>query len=214
MTKKLLITRPEHDLVTRYLSEWFREVIDLAYTKGYQVTDIKQERVNKQLVEKYLQKNNFKTILFNGHGTQNTITGHNNQPLIIEQHNENLLRNADIHALSCQAGKSLGASCIQQGANTFIGYREDFVFLTQKNRECTPSNDNIAKAFKKPAINAPINLIKGTKPKQAYDKAIHAYKQEITEHTSSEETPLAKDIRFWLFWNMSSLTIHNQPPHL
>jgi len=41
MNRILLITRPDHDVTTRYLSAWSKEIIELADKKNIQVMDLK-----------------------------------------------------------------------------------------------------------------------------------------------------------------------------
>jgi len=40
MTGQILITRPEHDYATRYLSVWAGKTFEIAKTKGYSIDDI------------------------------------------------------------------------------------------------------------------------------------------------------------------------------
>src|SRR3990167_1785295 len=46
MTKRLLLTRPDHDYATRYLSAWAEKFFDLAKKKGCSIIDLRRERAN------------------------------------------------------------------------------------------------------------------------------------------------------------------------
>ena len=46
--KKLLIIRPEHDDTTYYLSNWSKNTINFAQSKGIKVLDLPKKRANKK----------------------------------------------------------------------------------------------------------------------------------------------------------------------
>ncbi len=45
---KLLVTRPQHDITTHYISSWAQEIIDLAKKKSIDTIDLCREKVNKK----------------------------------------------------------------------------------------------------------------------------------------------------------------------
>jgi len=58
MNKVILITRPDHDITTRYLSRWANQVIELADRKGVEVLDLKRAKANKKEFEGRIKKKN------------------------------------------------------------------------------------------------------------------------------------------------------------
>ena len=53
MVKKMLVTRPRHDVATEYLYEFSKEVIKRAkQTQGVHVTDLAAAQANRTLLEK------------------------------------------------------------------------------------------------------------------------------------------------------------------
>ena len=82
MADTLLMTRPEHDDTTYYLSSWSKEVLEFAENKGLNVFDLHREKANREEVEKKLRKFSPKLVVLNGHGDEDTVAGHKNQPLI------------------------------------------------------------------------------------------------------------------------------------
>jgi len=56
MGKTLLITRPEHDAGTRYLSKWSEKIIDIAKDKGINVIDLHREKAGRDRVIGTLEK--------------------------------------------------------------------------------------------------------------------------------------------------------------
>ena len=52
--KTILFTRPEHDATTHYLSNWSKESIVVAESKGMKVLDLHREKAVKSEVENRL----------------------------------------------------------------------------------------------------------------------------------------------------------------
>ena len=44
----MIITRPEYDPSTRYLSAWSKEIIEAAHKKGMEVIDLHKNKANKR----------------------------------------------------------------------------------------------------------------------------------------------------------------------
>ena len=61
---KILITRPEHDDTTHYLSHWSRQAIDLAEKKGIKVFDLHRENANRQKFNGIIQKQKPNFVIF------------------------------------------------------------------------------------------------------------------------------------------------------
>lgn len=201
---KILVTCPDYDLVTRYISTWADEVIRFAPKYSIKIIPIIFKKVKREIIEQYLKKHKFSFVWFNGHGSKNSIFGHKNEILIQQNENEELLVNKIIYSLSCESGLELGKSCVDKGAKAFIGYRLPFGFLTDKNSECSPEDDNIASIFKEPSNIIPLTLIKGKSVKTAFKRSQEKFKDLIHKYSASENMPEAPTIRLWLFWNMSS----------
>lgn len=53
-----LITRPDHEPTTKYLSAWSEKVIKLAEDKGQKVIDLKSEKATRKEFEGRLSKLN------------------------------------------------------------------------------------------------------------------------------------------------------------
>ena len=58
MGKILLITRPEHDTGTRYLSRWSERIIDEAKNKGVRIIDLHKEQASRKRFLGTLTKSN------------------------------------------------------------------------------------------------------------------------------------------------------------
>src|SRR3989339_1998945 len=101
MNKAILITRPDHDLITTYLFQWSEYVINLANKKNIKVLDLSGKRANEKMFTSYIVKNEPILVFFNGHGDEDVITGYNNEPLVAVNKNEKLLEKKIVYARSC-----------------------------------------------------------------------------------------------------------------
>ena len=81
---KLLITRPEHDLETQYLSVWSKDIISLAEKQNISIKDLRGNLANMINFEKFVKKQNPSLILLNGHGNEFKVCGHENKDLLDE----------------------------------------------------------------------------------------------------------------------------------
>ena len=96
---KFLITRPKHEITVAYLFYWSQEILDFAAKRNIGFTDFKGKKANKNNVEKYLGKQKPRLVVFNGHGNATMICGHDDEPLIIRDKNENLLSSKIVYAV-------------------------------------------------------------------------------------------------------------------
>src|SRR3989338_9661118 len=119
---KLLITRPEHDPGTRYLSRWSERVIEEAQKRNFDVIDLHKEKATRKEFEGRVKKIQPEFILINGHGSENSVTGHDNEVLVQHGDNEALLHNRITYAVSCDSAAVLGTECVKKGKTTFLGY--------------------------------------------------------------------------------------------
>ena len=66
--EKFLITRPNHDDRVSYLHNWGKEILLFADKNNIKYSDFEGKEANRNEVTKFLQKQNPKLVLFNGHG--------------------------------------------------------------------------------------------------------------------------------------------------
>ncbi len=198
---KTLVTLPNSDLTTQYLACWASEVI-CEFEPSIYLLD--GERSDRTTVESFLKKRNIDFVWFNGHGSNSVICGYDNMKLIEENVNDKLLSGKICYSLSCNSAKSLGVSAVNKKCKAFIGYKAPFVFLTDKNKECTPEKDEIGSIFMTPSNIIPRSILKGKTVKQAYDKSQRVYRSLINKYSASDAIPEAPYIREALFWNMFS----------
>lgn len=194
---KILITKPRFDEATYYLSAWSKEIIDIAKLKGYIVYNLEEQKCVRKEFEKRIKKHTPDLVLFNGHGSYNTITGQNCEVLVETKKNTHLLNNKIIHAFACSSANLLGPNSIEEGARAFIGFKEDFVFLQDEVYSASPLKDKIAKHFLESTNIAPISIIKGNTVKEAFQRSQDAFEKSI-RYFESHYNVQNSHILFWL----------------
>jgi hypothetical protein len=114
MSRILVVTNPCDDRVTEYLDTWSEKAINLAKAQPDTfVYELRDKKANQAEFIKVVEEKQPRLILFNGHGNHDFITGFGQEILIRCGENEHYLKNAIIHAMSCNAGKTLGPACIK-----------------------------------------------------------------------------------------------------
>ena len=204
---KVLITLPNHDKVTAYLFAWSKEITKEKYQIEYKFLELEGKEANREKVESYLKKQNPKLVLFNGHGSDNFICGFKDNILIQSEVNDNLLKGKIVYALSCRSANILGKTAVKKGTDSFIGYEDDFVIVTDSEREATPLKDNIASSFLKPSNRLVISLLKGKTARESLDKSKEEFKKEIKKYLSSSYEEGTEQIISYLLWDMDNQVV-------
>lgn len=176
MHRTFLVTRPNHELVTNYLYFYSQALIDFAKKKQYLVTDLAGKLANPKEFHKQI-KNIFLLILLNGHGSPHIITGWNNQPLITAPVSDYDFHSAIVYARSCQSGKALGPYLLKKNARVFIGYRDNYIFITTEGQ--SPDKDVLAKLFLGPSNLIVKNLLNGRNVQKSDQKSRQAVQNNI-----------------------------------
>lgn len=205
MEKSLLITRPEHDLTTLYISKWSEKVIDEAKRKKVDVIDLHREKANKNRVAGILKKKaGIKMlVIFNGHGNADMVTGHDNEPLVTKD-NADVLSAKIVYARSCQSAKVLGKTAVAKGCLAYLGYQEDFIFLIDEDKITKPLEDAKAALFLEPSNYVINSLLKGHSAIDANNRSKNLFRKNLekvlTGKNSSEDRYAAR----FLYWDMTN----------
>ncbi len=201
-----LITRPEHDDTTHYLSYWSRENIDIAESNGFKVLDLHREKAEKEEFENKVRNLNPKLIMLNGHGSEDSVTGHKNQVLVKAGENEDLLKGRAVYALSCKSAKVLGPKSIQAGALNYTGFEDDFVFIYDPTLFSRPLIDKTAELFLMPSNIFVSSLLKGNDIAESFKRAQGAMQKNLyrTMSSSGQDSSLSR----FLWWNLRNFKSH------
>ena len=194
MQKSLLITCPEHDDATAYLTYFSKKIIDEAIIKSLKFTEVKDDNLNEKDFTSILKKLDPRLIVLNGHGTYNAIFGHKDNVIIKLNQNDHLLKEKIVYARSCNAGALLGQECVKDTKDgCFIGYNLPFIFYMDAKWTTKPHNDKIARLFIEPSNLIPISIIKGHSTLEAHNnckKKILRTLNKLVKDKQEPETPL------------------------
>ena len=163
--KSILITRPEHDLTTRYLSKWSVEIVDEAKAKHNDVVDLQGDKATRVRFISTLEKRNPRFVFLNGHGDEHTVCGHDDDILLNEE--DVAVQGKIVYARACKSAKELGPKVIANGADAFVGYDEDFVFVRDPERESRPTTDSVAEMFLEPSNHTALSILRGNSVEEA-----------------------------------------------
>src|SRR5260221_2554666 len=117
----ILITQPDFDKTTRYISAWSEEVAEFSLKKGDKTITLTGKRVNQAEFESIVTKTNPRLIMLNGHGNHEEILGQDNETILNSSSSQEITKDRIIYALSCSSAKLLGVNCVKKGTLAFIG---------------------------------------------------------------------------------------------
>ncbi|MFA5169769.1 MAG: hypothetical protein WC386_02765 [Candidatus Paceibacterota bacterium] len=201
---KILITRPEHDPLTRHLSYWNSKIIDYAKQKGVNIIDLHKEKANRKEFEGRVRKVDPSLILLNGHGDDSCVAGHDNEKIVETGQNEELLKGRITYAVACSSAKGLGLSCCANQDTAFIGYDEAFILNLDRHCLNNPLKDKRAERFLDPSNRIAFSLLKGHTCQESSENSKNAFKRKIIELLlMGNNDPDALDDAKDLLWNMN-----------
>jgi|SRR3989344_3590285 len=171
MRRGIILTLPRYDVVTEYLSVFSQEIEIEAEKKGIFLKPLKEEKVNREEFEKVINKLGCNFIVFNGHGSGDSLKGDKDKVLVKLGENDSILKNRLVYARSCEAASILGRESVKNSNGCFIGYNLPFEFYFDPEWSGNPIKDNFARPFLESSNLVPISLIKGNSALEAHERA-------------------------------------------
>ena len=207
----MLITLPDHDTPTRYISAWVQKiVIPVAERNNIVPHILKGKAVTKSKITEILTNETIQFASFNGHGDDKTITGYDYEPLITFGENHDLIKGKIVHAFACNSGKVLGKKC---KSKAFIGYDNSFMLVSDYMSETRPLKDKFATPIINCALEVPLQLVKKKTAKEAYEKSQETYQKMIDEYTISSSKYTTEELYAILpvlLWNKKCQVRHGE----
>lgn len=155
------MTLPRHDDVTEYLSQFSQQIEDLAKEKNIEIKSLRDKEAIRIIFEKIIKSQDYKMVVFNGHGSENSINGYK-ETILQAGVNDFLIKDRIVYARSCNAAVILGVKCTKNSKEgCFIGYDRPFQFYVNTKWTGNPLKDNTARVFLESSNLVPISLIKG-----------------------------------------------------
>ncbi|MEK7613102.1 MAG: hypothetical protein AAB449_03095 [Patescibacteria group bacterium] len=197
----VLITRPKHDLITRYLCVWSEEILAIARAHYITVYDLEGEKANRKNLESYIKNRPPSFVFLNGHGNAEVVTGHDNEPLVDIN---SRLPEVIVYARSCDAGQVLGSALIKNGTQAFIGYRRKFICGYTPEKMWKPLEDPIARLFLVPSNLIVSTLLKGHSVQDAHARSKEEMYKNFKKMISSKATYEERYSARWLWSNLNN----------
>lgn len=201
MEKNLLITRPENDDATYYLSKWSEKLIKEAGNRGIRIIDLWRKKANRKRFIGTVKKSGPKLLFLNGHGNVDIVSGHN-QEVILTVEDRVIIDNKIIYARSCRSGKVLGSVLTNQSAATYLGYKEDFWLGYHPEKISKPLEDERAALFLEPSNYIVHSLLKGHSAKDAHNKSKMLFAKNIEKLLIAGPKDENYGCRVALYWDM------------
>ena len=209
MHNPILVTRPKHDLVTRYLCAWCEEFVNEVRSKGIDVYDLEGTKATKSKFENYIKAHNPSFLFLNGHGDSATITGHDNKTLV--DSNTTLSSATVLYARSCDAGQILGPHLVKKGLCAFIGYKRKFILGYIPDKIWSPLKDPIAQLFLESSNLVPSTLVKGHTVEEAHVRSRTQMYSNFRKMVSSAATYEERYAARWLWSNLNNQVFFGNP---
>ncbi|MDO8656757.1 MAG: hypothetical protein Q7K45_05965 [Nanoarchaeota archaeon] len=207
MVKQFLITRPRHDKETSYLHSFSKAIVQIVKeNRAIRLTELDGLKANRKEVESSLSTTDQTLAFFNGHGDEETIYGHDDEP-ILDRDNVQLMDKKIVYALACSSLVGLGKLAIQNGARTYIGYRDEFMWVGDPSASAIPDKDKNAAPFRKVCHILIHSLVRGMPTGKSLEKTKAEYKKLIRTYGTSEDDPFGDvaAIGFALSWDLTCL---------
>lgn len=165
------------------------------------MVDLAKRRANAKEFSSVIKKTRPSLVVLNGHGSSSVVGGYDNEPLIIAGKNDILLSKTIVYARSCRSGDKLGPTSIKSGCAAYIGYNDDFVFVTETDKITRPLEDRTASFFLKPSNYVVISLLKGHSTEEADLRSKDLLRRNIQKLVTSAASKEEGDLVPYLLWN-------------
>jgi len=192
MNKIILLTRPEHDTATSYISYYAGLTIKQARDHSIACKDFHGKEVIVQEVHKFIIKQQPKLLFLNGHGSPEEIEG-NKGDILFSIKDKQLLKDKIIYARSCNLGAKFGKEIVDNGS--FIGYKVPFVFYTD-TIQGNPAKDKVANAIIEPTNEIINSLLKGNTAVVAHERSKASMRKNMNR-LLSEGAPMILIEALW-----------------
>ncbi len=191
--RTVLIVNANHDNATSYLKIWMDKILgEIKHAGDLRIIELMGVEANKSNVEEIIVKEKPSIVLFNCHGGERYICGHNFKILISMNDNDYFLNNTKVHAMACYAGKFLGPNIIKIGGLSYIGYSNEFKLITLKGAitDVDKASDPYAAILLNPAFTAIKSMTLGDSPRMAYANSQKSYAETMLKLLASNNSNL------------------------
>ena len=124
-----------------------------------------------------------------GHGDKDSFTGQNEAVILeVGRYNPREVKGKMIKLLSCQTGVALGPDLIKNGADAFLGYVDDYIWVMDSDLAAKPWADELAGTCLLPVVDGLNALLDGKTAGEAFEIEREGY----ARNAAAEEDELLK----------------------
>jgi len=175
-----MLTLPIYDLPTRSASGWLIRYVLPRSTPPQLLGPLDRRQPFQMLTMG-------DTIIGVGHGDPTAFCGHNNQ-VIMDTLSIPDVRGKLVILISCETAKELGPAIIQAGAASYIGFKEDLVWVMDADLASSPWADKLAATVMMPLTSC-VNLVLDGKPT---GEAFSVLIADLSRNALAEEDDLVR----------------------
>lgn len=198
----VLITACPHDTPTTFGYFYLRRAADTLAEYGHRIIFLRS--ANLPNFRAALVKDDPRLVMLNGHGGRRCVTGCGQVILGVAGYDPELGRNIIrenpawmsgriVFLLACNAGMELAPRLDQMGALAVVGYRRDYIFLSE---DPDPSKCQRSKPFFLAPIMFPVTLALGGNVGEAVSAVREAYCRYREEADLKGDALVAKYLNF------------------
>lgn len=209
----VLITACPHDNPTRFGYFYLRKAADVLAKYGHKVVFLRSANLSN--FRAALIKYNPRLVILNGHGGSRSVTGCSGEVILgvagydpemrkyVARENPSWMRGRIVFLFTCNAGKEMAPRLIEEGALAVVGYRRDYLFLSDDDN---PGKSQKSKPFFLAPIMFPVNLAMGGSVGEAVDAAKDAYRKYIAEADLNKDELVAK----YLYYDLENMVSYGK----
>ena len=206
-TNSMLSIRPDYELVTRYAASWMTQILNAATIP---VVDLYGSQATSSNFFNALETQDPLVVNIMGHGDYNIIACQNGQILLQGGVNTNVLAGRVVYDLSCRAGRDLGRTAFNEGAISFLGYREDFWMCFSYGDHSdggmvNPLEDESARGFFESHDIAPISYLQGSTVGASYSAS-----QNKSDYWINVWEQIDSQVAALLMWNRDYQVLYGE----
>ena len=173
-----VLVLPNYEDAVRYAS---RAVADVSGSvRGWDIYALIGDEAVREAFEGAVRTYDPSLIVGAGHGKPSEYIGQYREPVLWEC-SDGLVRGRVIYLLSCSTGKVLGPDLVSKGAEAFIGYVEDFMFISSGGAD--PLTDPVARYFFEPVAKLLTDIFTGASVGDAVSNSKTLY-NSLIDHLS------------------------------
>ena len=191
-----MLALPLHDLPTRSAS-------------GYLIRYVLPRSLPPQLVGPTDRRQPFQmltigdTIIGVGHGSPSEFCGHNNQ-VIMDTLSIPSVKGKVVILISCETAQALGPELIKAGAASYIGFKDDLVWVVDADLASTPWSDKLGASVMMPITNCVNAILDG----KTTGNAFNTMQEHFSRNAEVEEDDL---IRSCINFNKKNAVLLGDP---